>query len=335
MDWTRIDLGGELFEGPTNSYLIQGDSTVLIDTGVASEDSIAALEVGLAENHTSVNEIDAILLTHWHPDHAGYAGVLQRRAGASVYAHPRDARRVTATEGPLAAGRSDRRQALRKWGVPAEVRMGLESFFEDFSFTFGPPPEIESVTHGTVLSLGTLDFEVVHLPGHTAGHVGYFFEENGTNAFVGDTLLGEYTPNIGGADVRVEKPLDNYLQSLETIAHSGVQQALVGHREILEDPIQRIESIQTHHRNRSERVVSMIENDGPLDCWSVAKRLFGDLRGIHALHGTGEAFAHLQHLETGGILRSDITAERTYRYHHESKSPTVDSIFEQRNTETM
>ena len=37
------------------------------------------------------------------------------------------------------------------------------------------------------------------------------------------------------------------------------------------------------------------------------EHLFGDLEGIHALHGPGEAHAHLEHLARAGVV-SDTAA---------------------------
>lgn len=39
------------------------------------------------------------------------------------------------------------------------------------------------------LSIGSLDFEVIHLPGHTTGHIGYI-SRNSALAFTGDVLFG-------------------------------------------------------------------------------------------------------------------------------------------------
>ena len=43
-------------------------------------------------------------------------------------------------------------------------------------------------------------------------------------------------------------------------------------------------------------------SDGPATPWTVSDELFGSLSDIHVLHGPGEAFAHLEHLEAGGIV---------------------------------
>jgi glyoxylase-like metal-dependent hydrolase (beta-lactamase superfamily II) len=129
-------------------------------------------------------------------------------------------------------------------------------------------------------------------------------------AFTGDALLPEYTPNVGGADVRVEKPLEKYLRALRRIADAGYARAWPGHRDPIDDPTGRAEHIVRHHEERAWRVLTALDESGPLDTWAVSAALFGELSGIHILHGPGEAYAHLEHLERAGA----VTAEgRSYR----------------------
>lgn len=70
----------------TNSYVIDAGAgrAIVVDPGPSIEAHIAAIEAA-ASAETTV--IDAILVTHGHPDHAPGAALLRARAGAPVYAH--------------------------------------------------------------------------------------------------------------------------------------------------------------------------------------------------------------------------------------------------------
>lgn len=46
-----------------------------------------------------------------------------------------------------------------------------------------------------------------------------------------------------------------------------------------------------------------------MDAWTVSAHLFGDLDGIHVLHGPGEAYAHLEHLRDAGAV---VITDRKY-----------------------
>lgn len=74
---TPIPLDNTEFEGNNNAYLLQSDGTVaLVETGVDRQVARDPLENALADAGVSVADIDAIALTHWHPDHSGLAGEL-------------------------------------------------------------------------------------------------------------------------------------------------------------------------------------------------------------------------------------------------------------------
>ncbi|NIS34090.1 MAG: MBL fold metallo-hydrolase, partial [Actinobacteria bacterium] len=59
------------------------------------------------------------------------------------------------------------------------------------------------------------------------------------------------------------------------------------------DPAGRARTILEHHRDRTRRVIDALDERGPTDAWGVSEALFGDLEGVHIMHGPGEAWAHL------------------------------------------
>jgi hypothetical protein len=121
-----------------------------------------------------------------------------------------------------------------------------------------------------------------------------------------NAVLPQYTPNVGGADLRVERPLATYVETLERLEAQHFERLHPGHRAPLDAPGDRIQAILSHHRERTRRVVEVLADLGQATPWDVSERLFGDLEGIHILHGPGESWAHLDHLEAHGVVsRSD------------------------------
>jgi glyoxylase-like metal-dependent hydrolase (beta-lactamase superfamily II) len=159
---------------------------------------------------------------------------------------------------------------------------------------------------GDRLHVGGTTLEVVHLPGHAAGLCALeLATDAGTEAFVGDAVLPRYTPNVGGADLRVEAPLRRYVESLERVVAADWRRAWPGHRDVIEAPAERARAILDHHRQRTARVVDVLATHGPCDVWTVSAHLFGDLSDVHILHGPGEAWAHLDHLDAAGAVARD------------------------------
>ncbi|WIV67647.1 MBL fold metallo-hydrolase [Natrialbaceae archaeon AArc-T1-2] len=294
----RITLGNTVFEGENNAYLFSGEQIVLVDTGVAVSESRADLEAGLAEHGLEFADVDAVVLTHYHADHAGLAGEIQAASGATVHAHTADAPLIAGVESAWDDVRETHRRLFTEWGMPEDDREDLLAYLESGAELRGPDPAVEPFDGGDRLQFGDLELEAVHAPGHAAGLAMFVLETD--EVLTGDALLPVYTPNVGGADVRVDRPLERYLETLEAIATAGFERAWPGHRDPIEDPAGRARTIIEHHEERAYRVLSVLAEHGPADAWTVSAHLFGDLEDIHVLHGPGEAYAHLEHLTRDG-----------------------------------
>jgi hydroxyacylglutathione hydrolase len=297
-----IRLDNEEFEGLNAAYLLTGSGpTTLIDTGIATDETRETLSTALESAGLALGAIDQVLLTHWHGDHAGLAGVVQENGDADVVAHPRDATIIERREGAMADLRSRQRAYFDDWGIPPVKRRELERQIDAADDFVVPPTTTVEVTDGDTLAAGDRRLRAVHTPGHTAGHL-CFVDEAADVVFSGDALLPVYTPNVGGADVRLDHPLAAYLSTLEWFRKHEADRAYPGHRDPVADPAGRAREILSHHAQRSTRVFEVVREEGPVDAWTVSQRLFGSVEGVHVIHGPGEAFAHLDHLAAEGIL---------------------------------
>jgi glyoxylase-like metal-dependent hydrolase (beta-lactamase superfamily II) len=320
-----VSLGNTAFEGNNNCYVLgleEGAETTLVDTGVGVPETREQLREGLADYGIDFPDIDRIFLTHHHADHTGLAGEIQAESGCEVLVHEADAPLVEQDPDAMAASEDRLRSCIDEWGMPDDKQEELLAFLDSTSGIDGDPAEVTTFEGGETFDIGTVELEAVHMPGHAAGLAGYAFDgRDGEEVFSGDALLPYYTPNVGGADTRVEGALAKYLDTLADIVDRGYTRAWPGHRGPIIDPSGRAADIVHHHRERTERVIGVLES-GPATPWEISAELFGSLSYIHILHGPGEAFAHLDHLEDAGIVRREGRAFALLE-----ATPDLDSLF--------
>jgi glyoxylase-like metal-dependent hydrolase (beta-lactamase superfamily II) len=146
------------------------DHLAIIDPG--PESTLATLREQLRARNITVADLDAILLTHIHLDHAGATGTLVREnPGLAVYVHSKGAHHMIDPAKLLAS-------AGRLWGDELKMLFG-ETL---------PVPEqnLHALEGGETLPLGSRKLDIVYTPGHASHHVSYFDDAAGV-AFVGDT----------------------------------------------------------------------------------------------------------------------------------------------------
>jgi len=151
--------------------LLESDGhRAVVDPGPGS--TLETLHSQLQACGFGVSDLDAILLTHIHLDHAGATGALVREnPRLAVYVHKNGGPHLVDPSKLLAS-------AQRLW--PHE----LHRLFGEVLPV--PTENLRILEGGETLTLGSRKVEVVYTPGHASHHVSYFDKKEGV-AFVGDT----------------------------------------------------------------------------------------------------------------------------------------------------
>lgn len=151
------------------SYLVTLDdgAFALVDPGPGS--TLPRLETAVGEAGFDLAALAAILVTHVHLDHAGAAGTLATRTGATVIAHPRAAPHLADPSRLVASAR-------RVYGEAMETLWG--------SMDPVPAGQLRVVEDGAVVELDGRRVTVIDAPGH-ANHLHAYLLDDG-RLFPGD-----------------------------------------------------------------------------------------------------------------------------------------------------
>lgn len=164
-----------------NGYLIHGqDLTLLVDTGTGGRNNVGGqLRANLAALGVCPDDVDAVLLTHCHPDHIG--GLLDAEGNpvyrqAKLYLHPLEAeywRDDEKQRGANERGKLNFRLA----------RQTLEAYAPNLRFF-----SQREITAGIL---------PVWLPGHTPGHTGFRIDADDKSLLIWGDIV--HYPHIQSA----------------------------------------------------------------------------------------------------------------------------------------
>lgn len=194
---TIIDTHMHGLAGITGVFLLQGETTALVETGPKS--SVDHVLSGLSD--AGVDHLDWIIVTHIHLDHAGAAGTLaQRFPEARVAVHEVGAPHLV---DPSKLWSS----AARIYGDAMEMLWGgIDPLEAD---------RILTLRDGDSVDLGDRKLQAVDTPGHASHHHTLLDTSTGV-AFAGDAL-GVRLRDVGVMRPATPPPEFNLTQAVDSI----------------------------------------------------------------------------------------------------------------------
>ena len=155
----------------TNCHIIwsQHRQCVIIDPGGDGQEIIRFVE-------TEGLNVQGFLLTHGHPDHLGALKEVQDAFMAPIWLH-----------------QDDRKLLGSAWYTQGKILPAIPL----------PRSGYQDLQEGQILFPGILEVRVMHLPGHSPGSVGFYFEKHQI-LVCGDTLFSGIIGNTDevGADLK-------------------------------------------------------------------------------------------------------------------------------------
>jgi glyoxylase-like metal-dependent hydrolase (beta-lactamase superfamily II) len=305
--WARLPVPGSLKH--VNVWIIEdGDGLVIVDTGLdipACREGWKALISGPLAGKT----VSRIIVTHFHPDHVGLAGWLCERFSAPLHMTREewlfarllstDVRDVPPPEALTfwrMAGWSEER-------IEAEAAKGWGRFSAVVSSV---PVSFIRMEDGKSLEIGGRRWRIVTGNGHSPEHACLIDEERRI-MIAGDQVLPRITSNISlSLSEPHSDPLGDWLNSIQKLrAVPDDLLVLPSHGEPFRGLHARLDTLARGHADQLDALhAHLAQPRRAVECF---RPLFGRLIDESSFSlATGEALAHLRHLEVIGRAIRDV-----------------------------
>jgi glyoxylase-like metal-dependent hydrolase (beta-lactamase superfamily II) len=315
LHWLRMALPFALDH--INLWLLEdGNGWMIIDTGLGNGPTRALWEKVFAGTIAG-RPVKRVLVTHYHPDHAGNAAWLCQRTGAELwmtrgeYLTVHAARHGAAGYSPEAQKELFRSNGLDQTQADALLARGglYKSLVPDFPFSH------RRIFAGEQVTVAGQAWRVMvgygHAPEHASLHCA------AANVLVsGDMLLPRISTNVA---VRSIDPLSNPLRLfLESIARyrdlPDDVLVLPSHGLPFRGAHARIAQLEAHHAERLAELAAACAA-APRSAADVLETLFRrKLDTSQIFFAMGEAIAHLHYLYYDGRLARSVGADGVARF---------------------
>lgn len=313
--WLRMPLPFKLDH--VNLWLLQdGDGWAIVDTGIDRDDVRAAWEQ-VFERHLGGLPVTRVIVTHFHPDHAGLAGWLTSRWNCPLL--------MPFTE--WAYGR------MLSLDTGAQSRETFHAFYQGAGFDDAMleivdrrvgrysrsvsvfPAACQRLEHGQLLVIGGRTWQVTIAGGHSPEHA-CLYAPDLKLLIAADQILPKISPNVSVWPQEPDaEPLSLFLEGLDGLRELPEDTlVLPGHNWPFKGLRARIEDLFQHHRERLGETLEACR--GGATGLDVLRRLFTRELDDHQLFfAIGETLAHIHHLETRGQIERGQTADGAYTFH--------------------
>jgi glyoxylase-like metal-dependent hydrolase (beta-lactamase superfamily II) len=283
---------------------LEKDGFTLIDTGPNLPGVLPALEASLAGIGLTPEDCRRILLTHFHMDHCGLAGIIAGRSGASIELAEIEEQTIRSY-----ARLDDREARLRAFARENGLDSGTIDLiiraFSAFRTATSPFRSTGIIAGGDGVTLGGRAVEAIATPGHSRGHLSFYLPVEGF-LIAGDHVLPHITPNLS-PDMTEPGffPLESFLASLARVEELPAAMVYPAHGRPFAGLKARVAEMREHHRQRSGLALEALAQ-GPRSCFDVSQFIFGRIDSpFDRLLALNESYVHLIQLEREDRVRRE------------------------------
>lgn len=249
---------GPMTHWGTNSYILGEGDVAVIDPGPSDPAHLDALLKA-----TSGERVSHILVTHAHADHSPLSRELSRKTGAPVLGF-----------GPAEAGRSETMTRLAK--------AGLAGGGEGVDHAFQPDKTLKD---GDRISGTGWSVEVMHTPGHFAGHLAFACEHG---VISGDHVMDWASSLVSPPD----GDLAQFMATSRRLRDTNPSRLFTGHGHPIETPTERLSWLIEHRLARETAILDAL-GPKPQTLGAITAKVYTDIPDKMLPAAARNVFAHL------------------------------------------
>jgi glyoxylase-like metal-dependent hydrolase (beta-lactamase superfamily II) len=296
-----------------NLWLVEeSDGWCIVDTGIGND---ATRE--LWERILGTKRVTRVILTHYHPDHAGNAAWLCQRYGVPLWTTQGEYLTAHAVRSAAAGYTPDAvLSVFRRNGLDDERASGMRASRNRYAELVPEfPLSYRRIIEGDEIRIGGHAWRAIVGHGHAPEHLSLFCPELNT-VIAGDMLLSTISTNVSVWSIDPDgDPLRLFLDSIARYRElPGDVLVLPSHGKPFRGAHERVGALETHHRDRLAELAHSL-HERPKSAAELLSVLFRRPLDPHqTFFAMGEAIAHLHYLYYAGRAKRDHGQDGIIRY---------------------
>ncbi|TKD70013.1 MBL fold metallo-hydrolase [Pseudalkalibacillus hwajinpoensis] len=298
--------------GPVNCFVIKGEAITLVDTGPRTPEAKEALITQLQNNGLTLEDIDQVVLTHHHPDHIGFVGMLMEQ-GKRVLGHWKNDRWLQMSDSFLKEHEAFMTGIYRDADVSEHYYNHVQDTRGYLAFADRAKCDVH-LSEGDEIP-GCPGWSVMETPGHAQSHISLLHEQSRT-LIAGDHLIKKISSNplleppyVKGTER--PKPLLQQRHSYQKTLDAHLSYVYTGHGEPILNPDELIRERFLKQEERSDKVASFLKNE-QLTAFQVCQKLFPGVYKKQIGLTLSETIGHLDYLESENVVNKMKSEEKTF-----------------------
>ncbi|HWI35904.1 MAG TPA: MBL fold metallo-hydrolase [Burkholderiales bacterium] len=297
-----------------NLWLVSDDDGwTIVDTGIGNEQTRALWEQLLER----FKRIRRVVLTHYHPDHAGNAEWLCTRFGVELWTTQGEYLTAHAVRASAAGYTTEAvLKVFQRNGLDAAKHAAMSGRGNRYAqLVPGFPHSYRRIIDGDVVKIGRHDWRAIVGHGHAPEHLSLYCEA--LNVLIaGDMLLSTISTNVSVWSIDPEgDPLRLFLDSIARYRELPADVlVLPSHGKPFRGAHERVAQLERHHRERFAELRQELKK-GEKSAGELLPVLFRRPLDAHqTFFAMGEAIAHLHYLYYAGEAKRAAGGDGIMRY---------------------